>query len=375
VSIPPRSLLAIAAILTLSGCALPATGPSYSQATAPSRPGDIPFAVVQVTDSVAQAANVADNLRFGPEFTGAKRENTAPLTPGERLDLRIWESVENGLYTQDLGSKFAALPTQVDEAGKIYIPYGGSIQAAGRTTDQLRAAVVKALEDKTRDPQVEVVRAPVPDGARSGSSRTIKVIGRVGNGGVHEIRRETAQLLGMLSTVIGPVEDPEVVQVAIRRGARTGRAWLQDVYDDPAMDVAVRAGDTVIVERDRRAFVALGATGQRRVQFPSRDISALGALGLVGGLNTQLSDPRGIFVFRQERSDVARKVAKDGGASRVAYVIDLTKPGGMFTADSFQMRDGDVLYVTEAPIVLWFKILKAVAPTVNFASSATTLGG
>ena len=140
------------------------------------------------------------------------------------------------------------------------------------------------------------------------------------------------------------------------------------------MDVAVRAGDTVIVERDRRAFVALGATGQRRVQFPSRDISALGALGLVGGLNTQLSDPRGIFVFRQERPDVAGKVAK-GGASRVAYVIDLTKPGGMFTADSFQMRDGDVLYVTEAPIVLWFKILKAVAPTVNFASSATTLGG
>ncbi len=371
----PHRLAPLAALLLLAACALPTAGPSYREATAPARVGDIPFAVVPVTDSVAQATRVADNLGFGMEFTRARTENTALLTPGERLDIRIWESVENGLYTQDLGSKFAALPTQIDEAGNVYIPYGGNIRASGQTTEGLRAAVVKALEGKTRDPQVEVIRTPVPEGALSGSARTIKVIGKVGRGGVHEIRRETTQLLGMLSTVIGPVEDAEVVQVAIRRGKTTGRAWLQDVYDDPAMNVAVHAGDTVIVERDRRAFVALGATGQRRVQFPSREISVLGALGLVGGLRTELSDPKGVFVFREERPDVARRVAKAGGATRVAYVIDMTQPGGMFTADSFQMRDGDVLYVTEAPAVLWMKILKAVAPTVNFVSSATTLGG
>ena len=58
---------------------------------------------------------------------------------------------------------------------------------------------------------------------------------------------------------------------------------------------------------------------------------------------------------------------------RIAYVIDLTRPGGMFAAEAFRMRNGDVIYVTDAPAARWLKILNALAPAVNFASSATAL--
>jgi polysaccharide export outer membrane protein len=52
-----------------------------------------------------------------------------------------------------------------------------------------------------------------------------------------------------------------VAQVKLERSGRTGRVWLQDLYDNPRYDVALRSGDRIIVEEDRRAFTALGAAG------------------------------------------------------------------------------------------------------------------
>ena len=54
-----------------------------------------------------------------------------------------------------------------------------------------------------------------------------------------------------------------------------------------------------------------------------------------------------------------------------AYVVDLTKPAGIFVAKSFQIRDDDTIYITEAPFVAWSKILEATAGTLNFATTFT----
>ncbi len=63
------------------------------------------------------------------------------------------------------------------------------------------------------------------------------------------------------------------------------------------------------------------------------------------------------------------------GPQRVAYIIDLTQPAGLFLAREFMMRNGDTIYVTTAPFVRWLKILGAVSPMVNFAASTSTLAG
>lgn len=41
-------------------------------------------------------------------------------------------------------------------------------------------------------------------------------------------------------------------------------------------------------------------------------------------------------------------------------MLDLTKPSGLFIARDFMIRDGDTVYVTEAPYVRWQKILGAI---------------
>ena len=60
---------------------------------------------------------------------------------------------------------------------------------------------------------------------------------------------------------------------------------------------------------------------------------------------------------------------------RVVYAIDLTRPGGMFLARDFIMRDGDTLYVTTAPFVRFRKVIQSIAPIIGLAGAGRSLSG
>lgn len=155
----------------------------------------------------------------------------------------------------------------------------------------------------------------------------------------------------------------EIAQVTVIRGNHRGKIWFEDLYNDPDLDIALRPGDRILVEEDSRSFMALGATGtQSQVPFETRTISALEAIAQVGGLSTTLADPTGVFVLRNEPAEIANQVLGRTdlqGAQRMVYVLDLTSPTGMFEARDFVIRDGDTVYVTEAPYVQWSKTLSA----------------
>jgi polysaccharide export outer membrane protein len=146
------------------------------------------------------------------------------------------------------------------------------------------------------------------------------------------------------------------------------------------MDIALRDGDTIYIEQDTRAFTVLGATGaQNRMEFETEVISAIEALAQVGGLNANLANPTGVFVFRNEPEEIAEAVmGRDDltGTQRLVYVLDLTEPNGMFDARDFIIRDGDTIYVTEAPIVAWNRSVAAIFGSLGqIRSAATTVGG
>jgi polysaccharide export outer membrane protein len=211
----------------------------------------------------------------------------------------------------------------------------------------------------------------------AGLGSTVSVMGEVGEQGVYPIEAPTRRLSGMLAQAGGVEIDPEVAQVKLERRGRTGRVWLQDLYDNPGNDVALRAGDRIIVEQDRRAFTALGATRQQLVPFAKRDLSVLEALAESGGLDGAAADPTGIFVFRMEPPEIAERVTGEPAAAprRIAYVLDLTEPAGLFSAREFVVRDEDTVYVTEAPLASWSRVLSLAGRTVSFGSSVAVLEG
>lgn len=362
-----RSLVLSVCVVALAGCGLPRSGPSKREIFAGSvlQQGDA--FVVTVNDRVTRAIAVAPDLSFPDSFTGAGRVTADRINAGDVLNLQIFENVKDEPLLSVAGERLSVLTdVQVDDQGYIFVPYAGRVKAAGQTPDQLRAAITKELDTQTPDPQVMVARA-------AGDGSTVSVAGGVGAQGVYPIERPTRSLSGMLSRAGGVAIQPAVAQVRVTRGNTTRKIWLQDLYDNPQTDVALRPGDKIVVEEDRRAFVAMGATGtQTRVPFDTRTLSAIEAIAQVGGLNTYLADPTGVFVFRNEPATIANKVLGRNdlqGDQRMVYVLDLTQPMGMFHARDFVVRDGDTVYVTEAPYVQWQKTLGALTGTAGAADS------
>ncbi|TNF63621.1 MAG: polysaccharide export protein [Rhodobacteraceae bacterium] len=358
------------AVLAVTGCSLlPNAGPNKRQIYAGSvqREGDA--FIVAVNDRVTRATAVSPALGFSEAFRGASTLTPDVIRPGDTLGLTIWENVDDGLLASEGANATAIEEVQVDSAGFIFVPYAGRLRAAGNTPEQLRNIITRQLEEQTPDPQVEVRRL-------AGDGATVTIIG-AGGQGVFPIERPTRTLSGMLANSGGIATEPEITRVTVVRGDHKGTIWFSDLFDDPRADIALRGGDRIFIEEDTRSFTALGATAsQSRVPFESKNLSALEAIAQVGGLVTVAADPTGVFVLRNEPAEIANQVMGRTdlvGAQRLVYVLDLTQPNGLFQARDFVIRDGDTLYVTEAPFTQWNKTISALTGGLTTAASLSTL--
>lgn len=358
------------ALSMLAACGLSRSGPSKGEiySGAVERGGNAQ--VIYVNDHVTRTANFAPSYGFSSSFRNAGQIGADEIRPGDVLGLSIWENVDDGLLTS-LGTSSTSLQEiQVDSAGYIFVPYAGRIRAAGNSPEQLRQIITERLSAQTPDPQVTVTRV-------AGNGATVSVMGKVMSQGVYPIERPTRTLSAMLAGAGGVSIEPEVAVVTVKRGNSQGKIWLTDLYGSKANDVALRPGDIILVEEDQRSFTALGALGgQTRVPLGNELINSVEAIAMVGGLSSALADPTGVFVLRDEPESVASKVLGKPvyGNQRMVYVLDLTRPNGLFLARDFLIRDGDTVYVTEAPYVRWNKALAAITGSVASADTVATFG-
>jgi polysaccharide export outer membrane protein len=368
-----RALALVAVAATVAACGLPRSGPNKREIFAGSvlQQGDA--FVVSVNQRVTRATAVVPALGFGSAFRNAGVIGSDVVSAGDILTIQVFENVRDEPLLSVAGERFSVLDqVQVDGQGFIFMPYAGRIKAAGQTVEGVRTAIAEKLDTQTPDPQVSVARVP-------GDGATVTVSGGVGGQGVYPIERGTRTLSAMLARAGGIAIEPDVALVRVTRGAHTGQIWLQDLWDNPSLDIALRPGDRIVVEQDRRAFVALGATGsQTRVPFDTQTLSAIEAIATVGGLSTNFADPTGVFVFRNEPAEIANSVLGRTdlvGDQRMVYVLDLTQPNGVFEARDFVVRDGDTVFVTEAPYVQWQKTLSALTGATGAAASIRGISG
>ncbi len=360
----------LAMLLSLGACGLPRSGPSQSEILAGSVENGGSTNIVTVDDRIARAATLANPLGFSRTFLNAGLASVDRIRAGDVLSITIWENVDNGLLTT-LGASSTTLPEiSVDELGNIFVPYAGVVRASGRTPEELRQRITRLLEPQTPDPQVEVRRKP-------GNGAAVNVVGGVNKQGVYLIHSASQRLTAMLALAGGVSLDPAGTRITVQRGSESGSVWLRDLYANPENDITLRARDRIIVQKDARYFTVLGASsGQKRIDFASRDPNVVDALSQIGGLDGRLADPRGIFIFRMETPEVANEVLNTTEFTtpqRMAYVIDLTAEESIFIAQSFQIRDRDTIYVTEAPFVAWSRVLDSIAGTVNTLNSVATI--
>ena len=355
-----------AAASILAGCGLPRSGPTKNEIFAGSVEKQGNAFVVTADDEVTRATAYDPALGFSEGFLNAGALGSDTVRPGDTLGLLIWENVDDGLLATNGANASQLEEIQVDGDGFIFVPYAGRIRAAGNTPEGIRRIITEKLEAQTPDPQVVVKRL-------AGDAATVSLIGGVGAQGVYAIERPTRTLTAMLAQAGGITLPPEITQITLIRGAHKGTVWLQDLYSDPRLDIALRAGDRILVEEDERFYTALGATGnQVKVPFETQSVSAIEALAIVGGISSRLADPTGVFVFRDEPAEIANRVLNRVdlvGPQRMIYLLDLTSPNGVFVARDFEIRDKDTVYVTEAPYSQFNKVLQPIVAPVGTAAS------
>lgn len=365
----------VAIVVTLglvASCGLPRSGPNKTEIFSGSVLEQGDAFILTVDDRVNRIAAVAPALGFSAGFRNAATLGSDVINPGDVLGLTIWENVDDGLLVPQGQNATVLEEVQVDGDGFIFVPYAGRIRAAGNSPEAVRRIIAGKLADQTPDPQIQVRRL-------AGDGATVAVAGSVTAQGVYAIERPTRTLAAMLARAGGVAIRPAIAQVTVVRDNHSGSIWFEDLFDHPGHDIALRGGDRIYVEEDSRSFTALGATGtQNRVQFESQAISAIEAIAQVGGLSTTLADPTGVFIFRNEPQEIANQLVGRNdlvGTQRVVYVLDLTKPNGVFMARDFAIRDQDTVFVTEAPYSQFNKTIAAITGSlgaVNTLDTATT---
>ena len=301
------------------------------------------------------------------------------IGPGDVLEVNIWEASPAILFgsssnaslsiVNSSSSKATTLPEQVvNRDGKISVPFAGSIQAAGKTTDQIASEIVKALNGKANIPQVMV---------RLIRNRTssITIVGDVAQSQQIALSPKQEKLLDVIAMAGGVRQPIQKVTIQLARGSKSGRMPLETIIKDPAQNVSLISGDVITAYFQPLSFTAMGAVGQNReVEFEGQGITLAQAMARVGGVQDNRADARGVFLFRFEDPkalppEYTKGIKTTDGKVPVIYRINLTDPTAFLTAQNFPMQNKDMLYVSNATSVELQKFLNilvsAVYPVVN----------
>jgi polysaccharide biosynthesis/export protein len=142
--------------------------------------------------------------------------------------------------------------------------------------------------------------------------------------------------------------------VILERNGRRAIAPFGALVYEPANNIYVHPNDTIYLYREPQTFLTFGAVGaQQQTPFGSWRLSLAEAISRAGGLPDAQADPASVFLYRGEARDIAEAMGIDcapfeGPIIPVIYSINLRDPAGYFLASSFEMRNKDIIYVSNA---------------------------
>ena len=275
------------------------------------------------------------------------------LVPGDVLAITIADNTTEAPLFAPLatgGTVFSSV--RVNAKGRISLPYINSLRVAGDTPEQVQQAIVERLKGRTVAPvaRVELV---------GDFSSSVLVAGAVKSPGRVSALKGPLTLLDAINSVGGPVLEPYLIRVILRTGQETQTFNYSDLLH--GVNPMIPPRSEVIVERDRKRFVAMGAVGSPGLyDLPSENPSLLETLGSVKGLQERIADASGVFIFRLSNRNTQPSQLRKA----VVFRLDMRRPESIFLAQRFLVQPEDAIYVTNAAVYEWEKIIAPIAQAV-----------
>ena len=354
------SIVSMALLLTGCGSLLSAAGPSRHAVLTNSEAQD--YTLVDIN-----AHTIAPYMRaLEPALNSSVALPTVPdvrLVPGDVLRIMISDSATEGAIFAPLATGGTVFENvRIDSKGAISLPYVGREKVANQSPFEVEALIRKKLKGITSDAQVQVALT----GDISGS---VLVAGAVKNPGRFSALQGPLTLLDAINQAGGPLLEPHLIRVVVRTGEKSYEFNYQDLLS--GKNQVVPPGAEVVLERARKRFVAMGAVGDPGLHdLPSNNPSLLEVLGTVKGLSEIKADAAGVFVFRL--TDETDAVTGDVVPRAQVFRLNLKEPTAMFLARQFLVQPEDAIYVTNAAVYEWQKII---SPIVQVLVLGRTING
>jgi len=224
------------------------------------------------------------------------------------------------------------------------VPHGMALRELVLIRDPLEVEqeIARALRPKANHLQV-LVRI-------SGqSAQRVTVIGDVVRSTRLDLTSRRERLLDAVAAAGGTNSPVEKSTIQISRGDKTIALPLDTVIRSPRENVLLVGGDVITLYNQPNSFISLGAVAKPgETTFEATGVTLAQALGRVGGPLDGRADPSGVFVFRMTQG------------KPTVYRINLRDPGTIFVLREFQMKNGDVLYVSNSPTADFQKLVGVV---------------
>jgi polysaccharide biosynthesis/export protein len=369
------SCLGALAAAVVGGCGLmPVAGPQSWDITHGET--ELSYGLVRLTPA---ALNVLAS--HAPRIAGRIADRRGPATVvigvGDILAVTIFETGSGLFVPNDTGVRpgnFLVVPPQpVDVDGRITVPSAGSIPAKGHTIAEVQREIIAALKNRALEPNAVVSLVD-----QRSSSYTI--LGDVRSAGRFPALASGERLLDAIGRAGGLLGAGNETWVVLERNGKRAVSPFGAIVDEPENNIYVRPQDLIYVYREPQTFLAFGASG-RQGQFPFEAwrVSLSEAIAKATGLSDLSANPGAVFIYRGETRDVAELLGVDttkfeGPIIPIIYQVDLRDPGGYFLTSKFEMRNKDVVYVSNAVSVESSKFMNYIRTIVATANDPINLG-
>lgn len=356
----------------VAGCTnLPSDGPSHrdisgaatASVTNERRHVVYDYVLVDVSDKVIDnVVDIEPGVFFKSFGTGRGSAPTITVGVGDVIQVTIFESSVGGLFIPpEAGVRpgnFVTLPSQtVSKNGTISVPYAGDIKAAGRTPQQIKVDIEKALSARAVEPQVVVTLVEQ-------TAMSVSIVGTAGSSRLQI--RPNDRILDVVARSGGSASIPGYEMfVTLQRGGHRATVYFPSLVRDPRENIYVQPGDTLYIYREQQKFVAqgaLGAGGQTSgvtglFAFEQEQLSLSEALAKAGGLVDGRANPQ-VFLYRMEPREVVERMGVETGKFPptakfipTVYRANFRDPSVFFVAQRFPMRNKDAIFVATADSV------------------------
>lgn len=307
---------------------------------------------------------------------------------GDVLNITVWDHPE---LTIPAGSYRSAEEAGhwVHADGRIFYPYIGFIEVAGKTIVEIRTEISRRLSKYIETPQVDVNIAAF-------RSQQVYVTGEISNPGKQPITNIPLTLLDAINLAGGLTSTADWRNVNLTQNGKTEVISLYKLMQkgDLTQNRLITKGNIIHVPRnDAQKVFVLGDVNNPEMLKMDRDgMTLTEALSSAGGINELSADATGIFVVRSAERDTENESFlkqrrdtfenKDANNQQITqqperivaniYQLDITDASALVVGTDFQLQPYDVVYVTASPIERYNRVIRNLIPTI---SAFDTLSG